>query len=143
MDVRFSIKTMTEGKYLSILSVAILIILVGLMMSSPMKVAADAGGWPTSTPTLTPLPPTATQIQETAAVLPTLPQIIFPPTNTPTQSTVGLLEGQAIPQVVLEEEPATNRNITALLCWPLGIILVVGTVIGLILLRNRILSSAP
>jgi hypothetical protein len=130
-------------KCLPLLPAVCLIIMLGLAISSPMKVTADAGGWPTATPTLTQLPPTATQVQETPAALPTLPEIIFPPTNTPTPLALGLIEGGAIPQVVMEDEPAPNRNITALLCWPLGIILVVGTFLALILLRNRIVASAP
>jgi len=143
MEAKFSNKTMRQRKCLTLLPVIFLILLAGVGMSSPMIVNADAGGWPTATPTLTPLPPTATQVQATSAALPTLPQIIFPPTNTPTPSTLGLAADQAIPQVITEDEPAPKRNLTTLLCWPLGIILVVATVIGLVLLRNRILASAP
>ena len=143
MDKKFLKNNKRLRKCLPLLPAVFLIIMLGLAMSSPMQVAADAGGWPTASPTLTSLPPTATQVQETPAALPTLPQIIFPPTNTPTPLALGLVEGGAIPQVILEDEPAPNRNITALLCWPLGIILVVGTFLGLILLRNRIVASAP
>jgi hypothetical protein len=130
-------------KCLPLLPAVFLIIMLGLSMSYPMKVTADAGGWPTATPTLTQLPPTATQVQETPAALPTLPQIIFPPTNTPTPLALGLLEGGAIPQVITEDEPAPNRNITSLLCLPLGVILIVGVIIGWFLLSKRIVASAP
>jgi hypothetical protein len=142
METKFAAKKMRRRKCLNLLPVICLICLVGLAMISPMIVKADAGGWPTATPTLTPLPPTATQVQATSAALPTLPQIIFPPTNTPSPSTLGLAADQAIPQVI-EDESAQKRNLTTLLCWPLGIILAVATVIGLVLLRNRILASAP
>ena len=130
-------------KHLTILLVMVLTCLAGAVLSLPIPANADAGGWPTATPTLTPLPPTATQPVETLASLPTLPQIIFPPTNTPTPSTVGLAEGQSIPQVIFEDEPAANRNLAALVCWPLGIILAVGAIVGLFLLRNRIISPGP
>ena len=131
------------GKHLTILMAMFLVALAGSVLSLPTPASADAGGWPTATPSLTPLPPTATQPVQTLEALPTLPQIIFPPTNTPTSSTVGLAEGQSIPQVILEDDPATNRNITALVCWPLGIILAVGAIVGMFLLRNRIISSGP
>ena len=143
MIKKFSIDDKRLRKCLPFLPAVLLILMLGLAMSYPMKVTADAGGWPTATPTLTSLPPTATQVQETPAALPTLPQIIFPPTITPTPLTLGLIEGGAIPQVIAEDEPAPNRNIAALLCLPLGIILVVATVLGLFLLRNRIIASAP
>lgn len=146
MDAVSSIRSLKRRQLLRILSLAFLIILVGWAMSSPMNANADAGGWPTTTPTITPIPATPT---ETATVvveptpLPTIPLIVFPPTNTPTSPAPGALEGQAIPQVLLETEPAPGRNITTLLCWPLAIILLIGVIVGLILLRNRILATAP
>jgi hypothetical protein len=109
-----------------------------------METLADAGGWPTATPSLTPIPPTATATEEVEPTpLPTIPLIVFPPTNTPTSPAPGALEAQAIPQVLLETQPAPSRNITTLLCWPLAIILLVGVIVGLILLRNRILAATP
>lgn len=144
MDAASSTKSLKRRKFQRFMLLVFLIILVGLAMSLPRKAYADAGGWPTATPTLTPIPatPTATEIVEPTP-LPTLPQIIFPPTNTPTAPAPGALEGQAIPQVLLEPEPAPSRNITTLLCWPLAIILLIGVIVGLILLRNRILATAP
>lgn len=143
MNPKLCLNPRPFGIHLTILLATLLFGLIGSVFSSPTPANADAGGWPTATPTLTPLPPTATQPAETLAALPTLPQIIFPSTNTPTPSTVGLAEGQSIPQVIRDDEPGTNRNLTALVCWPLGIILAVGAIVGLFLLRNRIISSAP
>lgn len=130
-------------KHITIILAMFLLALAGLVLSLTTPASADAGGWPTATPTLTPLPPTATQPAQTLEALPTLPQIIFPPTNTPTPSTFGLAEVQSIPQVIQEDDPATNRNITAVVCWPLGIILAVAAIVGMFLLRNRIISSGP
>jgi hypothetical protein len=144
MDAMSSTRSMRRGQFQRILPLLFLIILVGWAMSSPMNANADAGGWPTATPTLTPIPATATPTEEIEPTpLPTIPLIVFPPTNTPTSPAPGALEGQAIPQVLLETEPAPGRNITTLLCWPLAIILLIGIIVGLVLLRNRILAAAP
>jgi hypothetical protein len=139
-----SIMSLKQRKIQRLMPLVILIILVGLAMSSPMETSADAGGWPTATPTLTTVPPTATATEIVEPTpLPTIPLIVFPPTNTPTSPAPGALEGQAIPQVLLETEPAPSRNITSLLCWPLAIIVMIGVIVGLILLRNRILAATP
>lgn len=145
MDAKSSIRILERRKFLRLLPVLFLIILVGLAMSSPEKTYADAGGWPSATPTITPLPPTATNTVEAAQAtpLPTIPLIVFPPTNTPTSLAPGALEGQAIPQVLLETEAPPRRSITNLLCWPLAIIVLIGIIVSLILLRNRILATTP
>jgi hypothetical protein len=144
MDAVSSNRSLRGGKFKRILPLVFLIILVGLVMSTPMETKADAGGWPTATPSPTPIPPTATAtLTVEATAIPTIPLIVFPPTNTPTSIAPGAVEGQAIPQVLLEEEAAPRRNITTLLCWPLAIIVLIGVIIGLLLLRNRILATAP
>jgi hypothetical protein len=129
--------------FLRLFTIVFLILLVGLAMSSPMETHADAGGWPTVTPSITPSPIPATPAEIEPTPLPTIPLIVFPPTNTPTAPAPGVLEGQAIPQVLLETEPEPSRSITSLLCWPLAIIVLIGVIVGLILLRNQILASAP
>jgi hypothetical protein len=144
MNAVSSTRTRKWNKIQRLMPLIFFIILVGLAMSSPMETLADAGGWPTATPSLTPIPPTATATEEVEPTpLPTIPLIVFPPTNTPTSPAPGALEAQAIPQVLLETQPAPSRNITTLLCWPLAIILLVGVIVGLILLRNRILAATP
>ena len=113
-------KQLQPGRILAVLLFALILSAAGLFAASTQRAAADAGPWPTSTPTRTPLP-TFPPLPTLTPTLPLLPT--FVPTNTP----IPLGPVLEFPTATLPAPtpvPASS-SFSALLCWPFAIAFIV------------------
>lgn len=102
----------------------VLILYFALASISAPKGLADAGGFPTKTPTKTPIPPSPTWTQQALIVAATS-------TNLPSVATQPLPTSEAPLVIVSTPTPAPARGGGATMaCLPLAIILLMGLVIG-------------
>ncbi len=119
------------------------LILLGLLIGYPLPVKADAGGWPTNTPTVTlqpsPTPyPTATP---TGALLP------FPvfPTATSTQDAALLSQNPNPPNFAIQNPAPESQSsgFSLLAFWPFAVVglFIVGLVVWWI--RKRGMAGVP
>lgn len=129
-----------------ILPAVLLLLLAALAMAPPLGAFADAGGWPTATPTNT-LAPSLTPTVPVSEFAPT-PEatsslLFFPPTPTFTPVVPVFAEGQAIPQVQAATPPPTEPGFSFLSCWPFALIVLLTAIVGIYFLRNRIRGGVP
>jgi hypothetical protein len=123
------------------LAVILAVIILALAFGKPQPTAADAGGWPTATPTWTAIP---IIIIPTSTPEPTLPFLPFPSTPTHTPGVPGFVEGQAIPQVELRVETTpAPPGFTVLSCWPFALIVLIIAAAGILWVRARLRTGLP
>jgi hypothetical protein len=113
--------------WLAVCGCVLLVFLFGLAMIPTMVASADAGGWPTATPTITPVPPTLTLPPPTPMFLPTLEPtfpLTFQPTPTFTPAAFGASSDFAAPEIATTIGPNDPASGTSPLwtCLPLGAI---------------------
>ena len=123
-----------RGK-LRFLPAFILLALIVLSFSTAKPALADGGGLPTLTPSVTPTT-VVIIIVPTATPEPTGAGVIFPSTNTPTTSALGLSENQTlgeqpIPMVRVATEPASSTGRSLLSCWPIGLVVLLLAIAGI------------
>lgn len=121
---------------LLLLAFGLLVILSTLLLANPAQVFADAGGWPTATPTLT-----ATMIvveTDLPTAEPTSSLLTFPPTPTFTSVVPAFAEGQLMPEVQVATPAPEPSRINFLTCLPFVAIFFLIAVVGIIWLRARI-----
>ena len=122
-----------------VLLIAVLIMVTAAALSVVDEVSADAGGWPTTTPTPTELPPTAAVVinPETSADIQAQDSVVvedapLPDTNTDSQSVLAQQEN-LVPDTAQQAGGSnTFRTVTTL-----GIIFLVVIVIGFVVFRLR------
>ena len=93
---------------------------------------ADAGGWPTRTPTITPVVTSTNTPLPTVIIvltpLPTLTPGIFVPTPTPLPTSIP-------PAAIITPTPPAGGPPAA--CWPIGLIILLASIIGSIVIFGR------
>lgn len=94
----------------------------------PQTVWADGGGFPTSTPTIT---PTNTSVP-TSTNLP--PLVII---STPTSIVAYPIETQALPLVQQEAQAPPSSRLSTFLCWPFAVVIIIITVLASSMLIRR------
>jgi hypothetical protein len=118
---------------------ALVLLLAGATLETPLPVSADAGGWPTATPTLVPtLPPLLPTPVPT--VIPTSPLLSFPPTPTYTPVVPLLSKELGAPELQGRvEAPPASRSLSAnlLTILPFGITFFVVGAVGYFFFRTR------
>jgi hypothetical protein len=127
------------------LAAALLLALALIWAGQPTPGLADAGGWPTASPspTLTPTTTTDPYPYPPAFLIspePTSPLLLFPPTPTYTQVVPGFAVELAVPEVqaqVATPAPPTAR-LTWVTCVPFALIILAIALVGTLALRSRI-----
>jgi hypothetical protein len=117
-----------------------------LFLSEPSPVSADAGGWPTATPTLViwTSTPTLPAYPYPPAFLvspqPSSPLLLFPPTPTYTPVVPALVQELAVPdvQVALNPPAPASARLTWITCVPFALVGLAIAIAGTMALRSRI-----
>ena len=120
------------------------VILLIITAAPNFTARGDGGGWPTSTPSPTIPPPTATTASATA--YPSVQLFGLPATSTPPGALLPLTEGQSSlsAQTAATPIPSTGAGSTfsILACWPFVLVFLILLLFGVLWLRNRTADRA-
>jgi hypothetical protein len=137
-----------DNTYIPILRLGIMLLALLFLIAIfalPISAIADAGGWPTATPTITQTlaPPTPTNIP---TPIPTSPFLTFPPTPTFTPVVPALSAELAAPELRAQGQAVQSTSRLGLNWWtclPFAIVFVGLGVVGVLWLRTRMRVPGP
>jgi hypothetical protein len=144
MITGFSLKRFVRVISRYLLPFGFLVVLISLMSGHTLPAKADAGGWPTATPTATMIVfPTSTFTPIPTSAL--LPFPVFA-TPTPTGAAPSFLSSDPNQQNFALQAPAPTPQpgrFSVLACWPVAILLVIVAIVIFWWLRHRVIAQVP